>query len=224
MPEPGSRCQAYRSGKMLVAKSESLDCHTNYGNRISCIWYNGSDDGNSSFVLNLIENNYGDEMTCNLVSSMYVESFNCDITGLDLDEMDNYKITVRDSSSTKDLAIIEVFYPRCNIKLDPPSDLWYNFTGTAYNIKWKGNNAFDGFPKIYFELQLKKEASNQKTIKTDISVTYAEIMLFEFDEGSNYIQIRSRTDNEGQYRSHWSEWSSELEIHVLGIVLSLCLF
>ncbi|XP_073411288.1 uncharacterized protein [Dendrobates tinctorius] len=40
-------------------------------------------------------------------------------------------------------------------------------------------------------------------------------MLFEFDEGSNYIQIRSRTDNEGQYRSHWSEWSSELKIHVM---------
>ncbi|XP_077129637.1 interleukin-9 receptor-like [Ranitomeya variabilis] len=154
-------------------------------------------------------------MTYDLVSSPYDQSFNCDIPDLTLDEMDNYKITVHDLSLTKDLAIIEEFYPRCNIKLDPPSDLSYNFTGAAYNITWKGNYAVSDFTKIYFELQLKKEESNQKSIKTDISVTYAEIMLFEFHEGSNYIQIRSRTDNGGQYRSHWSEWSSELKIHVM---------
>ncbi|XP_069591530.1 interleukin-9 receptor-like [Ranitomeya imitator] len=199
-----------------VVKSENLDCHTNYDDRISCIWYKGSDDGNGSFLLILKSNNYEDEMRmCDLVSSPYDQSFNCDLTNLTLDEMDNYKITVHDLSLTKDLAIIEEFYPRCNIKLDPPSDLWYNFTGTAYNVTWKGNNEVSDFTKIYFELQLKKEESNQKSIKTDISVTYAEIMLFEFHEGSNYIQIRSRTDNEGQYRSHWSEWSSELKIHVM---------
>ncbi|XP_056390749.1 interleukin-9 receptor-like isoform X2 [Hyla sarda] len=195
-------------------KSENLDCFSNYADRISCIWNKGSYPGNGSFLLTVIDYFYMEASgDCNLLSSTDDGNFHCNITGLVITETDLYIIRVEDLSTRKHLSAIEDFQPLCNIKLDPPSDLSHNFTGTVYNITW-GNCKFNGESRIHYELQLKKEASSLMVTKKITHDTYVEMMLSEFDKGDNYIKIRCRTENQWDYKSYWSEWSSELKIQI----------
>ncbi|XP_044160865.1 interleukin-9 receptor-like isoform X2 [Bufo gargarizans] len=199
-------------------KPGNLSCLTNYADRISCIWYKGSYSGNGPFFITLEENDVDDDYEydeasrkCHLVSSRDAKSFSCNLSYLVPFDMDDYKIEVQGPSS-EILATIESFVPICNIKLDPPSDLSYNFTGTAYNLTWRGNTDFVTGTRIHYQLKLKREASRQETLKKSIYDKYVELLVSEFDEGSNYIQIRCITEDQEDFKSLWSEWSSELKI------------
>ncbi|XP_066432425.1 interleukin-21 receptor-like [Eleutherodactylus coqui] len=199
---------------------ENLNCYSNYAERINCK-YHVSGPGSGSFFLTLADISEQEieqpDMMCNLVSSTYDDSLNCNITNLNFSDVDYYRITVNDLSTAEILATIDEFEPCGNIKLDPPSNVSYYFNDTAYYIMWKGNNKFKGVTDIHCQLQIKKKASGQTNIKKIVIAEealekYVEILPSDFDEGSNYILIRCMTDPISQYRSHWSEWSSELKI------------
>ncbi|XP_075037590.1 interleukin-9 receptor-like [Mixophyes fleayi] len=203
-------------------ESENPTCVVNYANYMSCIWYKGSHSGNGPFLV-IAQNEGEEEIECKLALRPYEESsYSCNITDLFFDETDSYDITVQDSTTSKKLSEITQFIPKCNIKLDPPSGLSYNVSEGNYKITWAGNEKFEGETKLQYELQFKTITSSwQRATKKDISNSdmFAMIMSSEFEKGSIYnVRIRCKTEETGKlfYKSQWSDWSSEIKIHILG--------
>ncbi|KAM3916072.1 interleukin-9 receptor-like [Leptodactylus fuscus] len=205
-----------------IIKAENLDCTTNFVDLISCFWYKGSYPGNGPFNLIVIDTDqdYPGEFMCTLVSSPYDESFSCNIT-YEPDEVQDFTIIVQDTSSEETLTTLQQFLPHCNVKLDSPSDVSYNYTGAVYHITWSGNRGLSKWLTIEYEVKMKKGASGKDILKTVISDRYVEMFESEFDEGSNFIQIRCMLEDRSFYRSHWSEWSSEIRIDIFVTALPL---
>ncbi|XP_071978675.1 interleukin-9 receptor-like [Engystomops pustulosus] len=192
----------------------NVDCYTNYIDRITCNWLKESYSGNGPFVLTLTDifHGYdGETITCDLVSSPQNNIFTCNMTHNYPSNMEIYEVSLEDQSSDTIIETIQPFKPCGNIKLDPPSDLSYNFTGTEYNITWRGVCNFI-FSEVHYQVQLKKQASGQELLKNQVGDTYMVFQASEFDEGFNYIRIRCRPEDQEDYKSHWSNWSPQLKI------------